>query len=142
MNKSLRWFAIGIGSLCVGFGSITHAGFAIFPEAPEIDYILVAEEDSPKPDSAIKQIKISPKAHSLNPCETKKFIARVKNKSGKNIKGARVKWESVNPKIAKVDKNGLVEGVNPGFTFIRAVNGSIRSNVASVFVRDKGVRRC
>lgn len=142
MTKALRGFILAMVALFVPWLSSTTAGIYIIPETPKTDIILVAEGDVPKPDSSIKKIEISPRVHSLNPCETKKFAASAKNKSGKTIRGARVKWESVNPKIAKVNSDGLVEGVNPGFTFIRAVNGSIRSNVSSVFVRDKGVRRC
>ena len=90
----------------------------------------------------VGKIQISPRVHSLNPCEKKEFGVNVKNKLGKRIRDAKVNWESTNPKVAKVDKNGVVVGVNPGFTFIRAYDGKVKSNSVSVFVRDKGVRRC
>ena len=100
------------------------------------------EKKKSKGSFFVSKIEISPRAHSLNPCETKKFVLNVKNKLGKQIKDARVDWESTNPKVAQVDGSGVVVGVNPGFTFIIARNGKVKSNVTSVFVRDKGVRRC
>jgi DNA polymerase III gamma/tau subunit len=90
---------------------------------------------------AIAKIEISPRSHSLNPCEQKKFSAAVKDNSGRQIKEAEVAWESTDPKIATVNKNGVVMGVSPGFTFIRAVNGKIKSNSSSLFVRDKQADR-
>ena len=90
---------------------------------------------------SIAKIEISPRAHSLNPCEQKKFSAAVKDNSGRQIKDANVTWESTDPKIATVNKNGVVTGVSPGFTFIRAINGKIKSNSSSLFVRDKQADR-
>jgi hypothetical protein len=91
----------------------------------------------------IAKIEISPRSHSLNPCEQKKFSASVKDNGGRQIKEAKVTWESTDPKIAAINKSGVVTGVSPGFTFIRAVNGKIKSESSTLFVRDKQAdRKC
>jgi hypothetical protein len=112
------------------------AGQPVRDSAPTL---LVAEKGS---DFLASKIEISPRVHSLNPCEEKKFGVNVKNALGKTIKDPKVTWESTNPNVAKVDENGVVVGVNPGYTFIRAHDGKVKSNASSVFVRDKGTRRC
>ena len=90
---------------------------------------------------SISKIAVSPRVYSLNPCEEKKFSASVKDGNGRSIKKAKVSWKSTNPDVAKIDGNGTAVGVSPGFTFIRAINGKVKSNPASVFVRDKQVVR-
>ena len=117
---------------------IIVVGLAVFLMVMAQWPILRAQEADP----SIGKIQIAPLVHSLNPCEKKKFKANIKNKSGKRLREAKVTWKSTNPTVARVDKNGVVTGVNPGFTFIRAVNGTVKSNATPVFVRDKGVRRC
>jgi Bacterial Ig-like domain (group 2) len=115
-----------------------NAGIAR-PSAPAVR---VADKGDKGSDFLVSKIEISPRWHSLNPCEEKQFGVNVKNSLGKTIKDPKVSWESTNPNVAKVDENGLVVGVNPGYTFIRALDGSVKSNVVSVFVREKGTRRC
>ena len=91
--------------------------------------------------ASVSKIEISPRTHSLNPCEKKRFSASVKDSGNKRIKDAGVTWRSSNPKVAEIDKNGVAVGVSPGYTFIQAINGNVRSNSVSLFVRDKQVNR-
>ena len=91
----------------------------------------------------VSKIEINPRVYSLNPCEEKHFSVSAKDGRGQQMKGVRVSWKSTNPKVAKINKNGVVIGINPGFTFIRATAGGVKSNSASVFVRNKqSPRRC
>ncbi|HEY5649678.1 MAG TPA: Ig-like domain-containing protein [Nitrospiria bacterium] len=87
---------------------------------------------------AVDKITTSPKVYSLNVCESRQFKATVKGKDGKSIKDAKVIWESTNPGVAKIDGEGVVIGVSPGYTFIRPRVGQIKGTAASLFIRNKG----
>lgn len=115
------------------------AGFLVFFAVP-VSNVLPAEDSGG--NFFVSKVEISPRVHSLNPCEEKKFGVTVKNKLGKTIKDAKVSWESTDPKVAEVKDDGTVVGVNPGYSFIYARDGKVKSNIVSVFVRDKGTRRC
>ena len=86
-------------------------------------------------------VKASPKFYGLNPCETKKFRAAVKDANGNSVKNPKVRWQSTDPTVATVDSEGLVLAVSPGATFIKPIVSKADSTAASVFVRDKGVKR-
>lgn len=87
---------------------------------------------------AVENITTTPKVYSLNPCETKEFKAAVKGKDGKTIKDAKVVWESTDPGVATIDKNGIATGRTPGYTFIRPKVGQVKGEAASLFIRNKG----
>ena len=86
-------------------------------------------------------VSAMPKFYGLNPCETKKFNAVVKDANGNTVKNLKVQWRSTNPAVATVDNKGLVVAISPGATFIKPIVSKADSQAASVFVRDKGVKR-
>ena len=92
---------------------------------------------------SVGSIEIYPKAYSLNPCETRKYSVTVKDTAGEEIKDISIKWQSTNAEAARVNDQGVATGLSAGYTFIRAIAGGVKSNAASLFIRDKGVpRRC
>ena len=86
-------------------------------------------------------VSAMPKFYGLNPCETKKFSAAVKDANGDTVKNPKVRWQSTDPTVATVDSEGLVMAISPGATFIKPIVSKAISQAASVFVRDKGVKR-
>lgn len=86
-------------------------------------------------------VSAMPKFYGLNPCETKKFSAAVKDANGNTVKNVKVRWRSTDPTVATVDNEGLVMAISPGATFIKPIVPKAESQAASVFVRDKGVKR-
>jgi hypothetical protein len=144
--KRTKFARIGAEGIILAFILVLFTGLEIYagPAGAKggqgaASVLPVADKGS---DFLASKIEISPRVHSLNPCEEKQFGVSVHNALGKTIKDPKVTWESTNPSVAKVGENGVVVGVNPGYTFIRALDGKVKSNVASVFVREKGTRRC
>ena len=86
-------------------------------------------------------VSASPEFYGLNLCETKKFRAAVKDANGDAVRNVQVRWRSTDPTVATVDKSGVVRAISPGATFIKPIVPKAKSQAASVFVRDKGVKR-
>lgn len=106
--------------------------------------VVPAEEQVPgftRMATASESITVSPKFYSLNPCETRQFTATVTGSDGKAIKNAKVTWKSSDPKVAKIDDNGLAVALSPGFTIITPFYGKVKGTQASLFIRDKGVSK-
>jgi hypothetical protein len=90
---------------------------------------------------SVGTIEVSPKVYALNICETKQMNAIIKDKDGQDVPNAKLDWESTDESVAKVDEKGMVTGLAPGYTFIRATNGKVKSNPVSLFIRDRQVKR-
>lgn len=89
----------------------------------------------------VTAINASPKVYSLNVCEKRQFSASASDAEGMGVKDAKIVWKSTNPEVATVDNEGVVMGVSPGYTFLWAISGKVKSNPISLFIRDKGVDR-
>jgi c(7)-type cytochrome triheme protein len=96
-----------------------------------------AQPASAPPAVGDRTVDVQPRVYSLNPCETRQFAAGVTMQSG-GPPPERVRWESSDPKVARIDAKGVATGIAPGYTFVRAESGGVKSPPASLFVRDKG----
>jgi len=96
--------------------------------------ILVADASS-----RTSTIAVNPKFYALNPCEKRQFTATVMDAEGREIKDAKVTWQSSNPEIAKIDQQGVAVAFKPGTTLIKPIVSNGNGEPASLFVRDKGV---
>ena len=106
--------------------------------------VVPAEEQGPgftRGATASGSITVSPKFYALNPCETRQFTATVKGSDGMEIKNAKVTWKSSDPKVAKIDDNGLAVALSPGSASITPFYGKVKGTQESLFIRDKGVSK-
>jgi c(7)-type cytochrome triheme protein len=90
---------------------------------------------------AAGKVELSPKAYSLNPCETRQYSATVSDANGGTVSDAKLTYQSSDPNVASIDATGTAKGLNPGYTFITATHGKIKSGPVSLFIRDKNTPR-
>jgi len=69
-------------------------------------------------------IAVSPTGANLYVDGTQRFTAVVTNRNGDTV-NATVEWETDNADLAAVDETGLVTGMRPGTTSIRASSGGL-----------------
>ena len=85
------------------------------------------------PRVALGSLTIEPRAVALLPLEPARLIARATGRDGAPISVATIGWRSLDPRIAAVDRDGMIVGVAPGNTTISATAGGLTAS-ASVSV--------
>jgi plastocyanin len=80
-------------------------------------------------------IEVFPASTTINPGDSVRFTATVRNSSGAVVTGLPVSWASSDPSVATMTGLGMAAGVNPGVTTITAIvdgrSGSTQLSVRS-----------
>jgi uncharacterized protein YjdB len=81
------------------------------------------------PSGTIASVTLEPASVALLPLEPARLAVRAFRRDGSAASGAGLTWRSLDPKIAAVDRSGLVVGVAPGRTMIQASAGGVSAAV-------------
>lgn len=72
------------------------------------------------PRVAIASLRVEPRAVWLLPLEPARLALSARLADGGPATGARIRWRTLDPRVASVDRDGLVVGVGPGQTLVEA----------------------
>jgi uncharacterized protein YjdB len=72
------------------------------------------------PRVAVASLRIEPRAVWLLPLEPARLSLSTRLADGAPATGARVRWRTLDPRVASVDRDGLVVGEGPGQTLVEA----------------------
>ena len=104
------------------------------------DTSIVTVQESAAGGGTIGSVTITPSnVTGMNPGDTRRLSADVKDVNGKAMPGATVTWSSSNVGIAAIDDSGLVTAREPGSVTIRATAAG-KTATASVSVSDATYR--
>ena len=84
--------------------------------------------------AAVVRLEVSPASAVIEAGKLQQFIARAFDSGNDEITGVIFSWQSNNTSVATIDQNGLVSGVNPGTSEIRATGRGITSAPATITV--------
>ena len=79
---------------------------------------------------ALLSLTIEPSAIALLPLEPARLVARPVGREGAPAAPVVVTWRSLDPRVAAVDRDGIVVGAAPGTTTITATAGGITASTA------------
>ena len=80
----------------------------------------------------VQSITISPTAPSVFVTQTAQLTAVIKDSAGNVLSGRVVRWTAANPAVATIDSaSGIMTGISPGATLIRAVSQGIADSVTA-----------
>lgn len=114
---------------------------AAFAAALAITLVLAPKAFSADSIDLVETIVVQPSFYSINPCETHKFNAEIRDAKGQPVEDVDLYWASTNPEVALITPEGIAIALQPGYTEIIPVIGRIKGEPASLFVRDQGVPR-
>lgn len=86
------------------------------------------------PRVAVASLRVEPRAVWLLPLEPARLSLNARLADGASAPGARIRWRTLDPRVASVDSDGLVVGVGPGQTLVEAsaVSGPADTVLVSV----------
>lgn len=96
----------------------------------------------------VAQVRVSPLAATVRVGQTHQYTARILDSDGETISGKSVAWSVEKTSVATVNSSGVVRGVAPGETIVRATSDGVtgeaqvtvtRISVARVDVDPKDV---
>jgi acid phosphatase len=76
----------------------------------------------PPPPTPVASVTVSPSSASLHPGDTVRFTATPRDSAGNALTGRTLAWSSDSTAVATVSASGLVTGVAPGSSTIRATS--------------------
>ena len=110
-------------------------------DRPDTTTKSVSPEPLPVPKPVAALIKLNPPLPPpLAPGGRLELSVMVLDEAGKPLDSARVDWTSSNTRVATVDRNGVVSGVDSGQARIGARHGSVVSTVIVTVVRPSAPR--
>src|SRR6185503_3848972 len=77
----------------------------------------------PPPASAVGRVVVTPATDTLRPGDSTRLVAVVFDTAGRDLTGFPVTWVSDSPTVASVSPAGVVVGVSPGHSTVRASAG-------------------